>query len=147
MENLLNENYFMKEAVKEAKKAYNKGEVPIGAVITINNKIIARAHNLSQTLKDATAHAEMLAITSASNYLNGKYLKNCTLYVSLEPCVMCAGAIFWCQLGRLVYSASDPKRGYSNHKELLHPKTIVERGAFEMESKALIQDFFSKKRK
>ena len=147
MENILSDKYFMDEALKEAKKAYEIGEVPVGAVIVIKNKIIARAHNLTQRLNDVTAHAEMQAITSAANYLNGKYLKGCSLYVTLEPCNMCAGAIYWSQIDRIIYSTSDLKRGYTLKGSLLHPKTRVERGSFNQESKNLLQDFFKNKRK
>ena len=147
MENILSDKYFMDEALKEAKKAYEIGEVPVGAVIVIKNKIIARAHNLTQRLNDVTAHAEMQAITSAANYLNGKYLKGCSLYVTLEPCNMCAGAIYWSQLDRIIYSTSDLKRGYTLKGRLLHPRTRVERGSFSQESKNLLQDFFKNKRK
>ena len=147
MKNLLDDKYFMREALKEAKKAYEIGEVPVGAVIVIKNNIIARAHNLTQTLNDVTAHAEMQAITSASNYLNSKYLIGCSLYVTLEPCAMCAGAIFWSQLDRIIYGASDLKRGYSLHGDLLHPKTKAYRGEFEKESIDLLQSFFKSKRK
>lgn len=144
---LYSDEYFMNEALKEAKKAEEKEEVPIGAVIVCQNKIIARAHNLTETLTDATAHAEMQAITSASGYLGGKYLNECTLYVTVEPCVMCAGAIFWAQLEQLVYGAADPKRGYSLlHKPILHPKTKVESGTLEAECSELVKNFFKKKR-
>lgn len=138
---------FMKEALKEAQKAFDADEVPVGAVVVSNNRIIARAHNLTERLNDVTAHAEMQAITAASNYLGGKYLKDCTLYVSLEPCVMCAGAIFWAQLTRLVFAASDEKRGYSLiGQNLLHPVTLVQTGLMGAESAALLKRFFKKKR-
>lgn len=137
----------MEQALKEAMKAFEIGEVPVGAVVVIKNRIIARAHNLTQRLNDATAHAEMQAITSAANYLNSKYLKGCTLYITLEPCVMCAGAIFWSQIDRIVYSTSDSKRGYSLKGKLLHPKTKVEKGGFEKESSELLKKFFQKIRK
>ena len=140
--------YFMNEAFKEAQKAFDKDEVPIGAVIVCNNTIIAKCHNLTETLNDVTAHAEMQAITSAAEYLGGKYLDQCSLYVTLEPCPMCAGALFWAQLGNLIYGASDDKRGYSSLKSnILHPKTIVTTGILQNESSQLIKTFFAKKRK
>ena len=140
--------YFMNEAFKEAQKAFDKDEVPIGAVIVCNNTIIAKCHNLTETLNDVTAHAEMQAITSAAEYLGGKYLDQCSLYVTLEPCPMCAGALFWAQLGNLIYGASDDKRGYSSLKSnILHPKTIVTTGILQNESSQLIKAFFAKKRK
>lgn len=138
---------FMKEALKEAQKAFDQDEVPVGAVIVCNNRIIARAHNLTERLNDVTAHAEMQAITSAANYLGGKYLKNCTLYVTLEPCVMCAGAIFWAQIHKLIYAATDEKRGYTKVEDkILHPATSVQYGLMQIESSALIKAFFRKKR-
>jgi tRNA(adenine34) deaminase len=140
--------YFMNEALKEARKAFDKDEVPIGAVVVCNNTVIARAHNLTETLHDVTAHAEMQAITSASEYLGGKYLDQCSLYVTLEPCPMCAGALFWAQLGQLIYSANDDKRGYTLIKtNILHPKTLVHTGTLKGESAQLIKSFFIKKRK
>jgi tRNA(adenine34) deaminase len=142
------DEHFMREALKEAQKAFDADEVPVGAVIVCNNQIIARAHNLTECLNDVTAHAEMQGITSAANFLNGKYLNECTLYVTLEPCVMCAGAISWAQLGKLVYGASDTKRGFNllNEKRILHPKTTVKSGVLEEECAALIKIFFQKKR-
>lgn len=138
---------FMKEALKEAEKAFDKDEVPVGAIIVSNNKIIARCHNLTETLNDVTAHAEMQAFTSAANTIGGKYLTDCTLYVTLEPCVMCAGAAFWTQISRIVYGAKDEKRGYSKTEQnLLHPKTIIEGGLLADECAALLKDFFKKKR-
>ncbi len=140
--------YFMKEALKEAKLAFEKDEVPVGAVVVWKNRIIARAHNLTETLNDPTAHAEMQAITSATNAIGGKYLNECMLYVTLEPCPMCAGACFWAQLGTLVYGADDIKRGYSFlNPKLLHPKTTVENGIMKKESAELMMNFFKKKRK
>lgn len=137
----------MEEALKEAKYAFGKGEVPIGAVVVCSNQIIARAHNLTETLNDPTAHAEMQAITAATSYLGGKYLNQCTLYVTLEPCCMCAGALFWSQLGMLVYGASDPKRGYfSLSEKLLHPKTRVLTDVLSQKSEELIKRFFKQKR-
>lgn len=142
---LYTDEYFMREALKEAVKAFDTGEVPVGAVVVSNNKIIARAHNQTEKLTDATAHAEMLAITAAANYLGSKYLSECTLYVTLEPCVMCAGALHWTQLEKLVFGASDIQRGYSIvSTPLLHPRTEVVKGIKAEESKKLINDFFKK---
>ena len=139
---------FMKEAMKEARKAFDADEVPIGAVIVCNNKIIARAHNYTERLNDVTAHAEMQAFTSAANYLGGKYLDDCTLYVTLEPCPMCAGASYWTQIKKIVFAAKDEKRGYSLYSDkLLHPSTEIIGGILEQESKKLLKDFFKKKRK
>ena len=121
----LDDEYFMKRAIQEAHTAYEKGEVPIGAVIVVQERIIARAHNLTEQLKDVTAHAEMQAITAAANFLGGKYLNQCTLYVTLEPCQMCAGALFWSQIQRIVYGADDPQRGFSALGTRLHPKTRI----------------------
>ena len=143
----LNDDYFMKFALKEAERAAIYNEIPVGAVVVVEDKIIARAHNLTQRLNDVTAHAEMQAITSAANYLNGKYLVGCTLYVTLEPCVMCAGALIWSQLNRLVYGASDPKKGFLQSGIQLHPKTAVTSGVLKNESKNLLDDFFSSRRK
>lgn len=136
----------MKQALVEAQKAYEKDEVPVGAVVVIQQKIIARAHNLTEQLHDVTAHAEMQAITSAANYLNGKYLKGCTLYVTLEPCVMCAGALYWSQLERVVFAAADPKRGFVSAGIGLHPKTLYSKGVMETEALDLMQQFFIGKR-
>ena len=147
MKDLIKHEYFIKKALEEAQKAADKGEVPVGAVIVVENKIIARAHNLTQTLNDVTAHAEIMAITSAANFLNSKYLKECSLYVTLEPCIMCAGAIYWSQINQLVFGALDPKRGYSLHGNLLHPRTNVISGICGNESSRLLKDFFEKKRK
>ena len=146
MEMLLDNSYFMKQALVEAQKAYEKDEVPVGAVVVIQQKIIARAHNLTEQLHDVTAHAEMQAITSAANYLNGKYLKGCTLYVTLEPCVMCAGALYWSQLERVVFAAADPKRGFVSAGIGLHPKTLYSQGVMETEALDLMQQFFIDKR-
>lgn len=140
------DNYFMHRALMEAQTAFDKGEVPIGAVIVINDQIIARGHNLTETLNDVTAHAEMQAITAASNFLGGKYLKDCTLYVTLEPCQMCAGALFWSQIARVVFGARDEQRGCINLKTKLHPKTQMVGGVLEEESSALIKRFFLEKR-
>lgn len=144
---LYNDKYFMKEALKEASIAYDKDEVPIGAVIVHNNRIIARSHNLTESLNDVTAHAEMQAFTAAENYLGGKYLHNCILYVTLEPCVMCAGASYWSQISKIVYGASDQKKGYANMcKNIIHPKTEVVSGILENDCSNLLVDFFKKKR-
>lgn len=138
---------FMREALKEAQAAFSAGEVPVGAIIVCQNRIIARAHNLTERLNDTTAHAEMQAFTSASHYLGGKYLNECTLYVTLEPCVMCAGAAFWAQLGRIVFGADDEKRGYRLVKStILHSKTQVTSGVLAEKSSALIKQFFKDKR-
>ncbi len=138
---------FMREALKEAIRAYEEDEVPIGAVIVCRNKIIARGHNLTERLNDVTAHAEMQAITAASNHLNGKYLDECTLYVTIEPCVMCAGASQWAHLGHLVYGASDEKKGFMKISgKILHPKTAITSGVMEKECSELITDFFRRKR-
>jgi len=138
---------YMNEALKEAQKALSKGEVPIGAVVVCNGQIIARAHNLTENLNDPTAHAEMQAITAATSFLGGKYLDQCSLYVTLEPCVMCAGAIFWSRLGTLIYGAKDPKRGYTLVSEsMLHSKTKVIVGVLESKASEIIKDFFSDKR-
>jgi len=144
---LFTDEYFMREALKEAKKALAIREVPVGAVVVCKNRIIARAHNQTEKLTDATAHAEMLAVTAAANHLGSKYLSECVLYVTLEPCVMCAGALHWVQLQKLVYGASDIQRGYSLvSTPLLHPKTEVVKGIKGAESKALIDEFFQKLR-
>lgn len=145
---VFSDEYFMQEAIKEAKKAFAADEVPVGAVIVCNNKIIARAHNLTERLNDVTAHAEMQAITSASNFLNGKYLDGCTLYVTLEPCVMCAGAVAWAQFSKLVFGASDTKRGFNllSEKKILHPKTEILSGILKEECAQLIKTFFKQKR-
>lgn len=140
---LYTDEYFMREALKEAKKALDLGEVPVGAVVVVQNKIIGRSHNQTEQLTDSTAHAEMIAITSASNFLGSKYLNECTLYVTLEPCVMCAGALHWVQLGKLVYGASDLQRGFSLiNQPLLHPKTAVVKGIGHEQSKTLVDEFF-----
>jgi len=141
------DEFYMKEALKEAQKAYDADEVPIGAVIVSRNQIIARAHNLTERLNDVTAHAEMQAFTSAANNIGGKYLNDCTLYVTLEPCVMCAGASYWTQISKIVYGAKDEKRGFSKcATKLLHPKTQLMGGIMEKESAALLKSFFMKKR-
>ena len=138
--------YFMKKALEEAEKAFEEGEIPVGAIITINNMIIAKTHNLTEKLNDVTAHAEIQAITAASQFLGGKYLKNCTLYITLEPCVMCAGALYWSQIGKIVCSARDEKRGYHLYGNLLHPKTEIVYGILEKESSELLKNFFLQKR-
>ncbi|MFP4556549.1 MAG: nucleoside deaminase [Bacteroidales bacterium] len=142
-----NHNRFMSEAIKEAKKAFEKDEVPIGAIVVYDDKIIARAHNLTENLCDPTAHAEMQAITAAASHMGGKYLDQCTLYVTLEPCPMCAGALYWSQLGTLIYGAEDPKRGYTNlNPKLLHPRTKVIKNILSDDSAGLINLFFKKRR-
>jgi tRNA(adenine34) deaminase len=144
---LFSDEYYMSEALKEARKAFDRNEVPVGAVVVCNRIVIARAHNLTETLNDVTAHAEMQAFTAAASYLGGKYLDECTLYVTLEPCVMCAGAAFWTQLGRIVYGADDEKRGYRLvNQQVLHPKTVIARGVLAGESTKLLKQFFKKKR-
>ena len=140
------DEYFMKKALAEAKQAFEKGEVPVGAVIVVDNKIIARAHNLTELLNDVTAHAEMQAITSASNFLGGKYLHNCTLYVTLEPCQMCGGALFWSQISNVVYGASDPERGCISLNNKLHPKTKIKGGILADQASSLLKRFFIEKR-
>lgn len=145
---IFSDEYFMREALKEAEKAYRADEVPVGAIVVINNRIIARAHNLTERLNDVTAHAEMQAITAASNTLGGKYLNECTLYVTLEPCVMCGGALMWAQLKKIVYGATDLKRGYSNLSEsILHPKTEVVKDVLGNECGEMLTTFFKQKRK
>jgi tRNA(adenine34) deaminase len=140
--------YFMNEALKEAQKAYQADEVPVGAVIVANNRIIARAHNYTERLNDVTAHAEMQVITAAANAIGGKYLNDCTLYVTLEPCPMCAGALHWTHISKIVYGASDEKRGFSKiSSNLLHPKTVVANGIMEEECGCLLKNFFLSKRK
>lgn len=140
--------YYMKQALIEARKASERGEVPVGAVVVCKDRIIARAHNLTETLTDVTAHAEMQAITAAASTLGGKYLNECTLYVTVEPCVMCAGAIAWAQMGRLVFGAGDEKRGYQRYvSQALHPKTAVSQGILAEECAILMKDFFAAKRR
>lgn len=147
MQNPFDDTFFMKQALKEAQLAFDKNEIPVGAVIVCQNQIIARAHNLTQTLTDVTAHAEMQVFTSAASYLGSKYLKDCTLYVTLEPCCMCAGASFWTQIGKIVYGASDENRGYLKYKIPLHPKTGVVSGVLKSDCSALLWRFFENKRK
>ncbi|MBG6133211.1 tRNA(adenine34) deaminase [Aquimarina sp. EL_43] len=142
----LDDSYFMKKALQEAELAYEKNEVPVGAVIVIADRIIARAHNLTELLNDVTAHAEMQAITAAANFLGGKYLKECTLYVTLEPCQMCAGALYWSQIKKIVYGAVDERRGCTAMGTKLHPKTEIIGGVLEEECRELITRFFIEKR-
>jgi tRNA(adenine34) deaminase len=138
---------FMKKALVEAQLAYDEGEIPIGAVVVADGRVISRAHNLTETLHDVTAHAEMQAITAAAEYLGGKYLSGCTLYVTVEPCTMCAGAIGWAQISRIVYGARDEKRGYAKYApKAFHPRAVVVGGVLEEECKKLMQDFFKDKR-
>ena len=145
---MLDDNYFMKLALQEAHKAFERGEVPVGVVIVSNQNVIARAHNLTEVLNDVTAHAEMQAITAAAQTLGGKYLNQCTLYVTVEPCAMCAGAIAWSQVHRVVYGAEDDKRGYTTFSErIMHPKTEVVRGVLREECEALMTQFFASLRK
>ncbi|WP_289063637.1 nucleoside deaminase [uncultured Zobellia sp.] len=140
------DTYYMKKALQEAEAAYEKGEVPIGAVIIIQDRVIARAHNLTEQLNDVTAHAEMQAITAAANFLGGKYLQNCTLYVTLEPCQMCAGALYWSQISKIVYAAKDPQRGCGVMGTKLHPKTEIVGGLLEEEASNLLKRFFVERR-
>ncbi|MEG1617338.1 MAG: nucleoside deaminase [Bacteroidales bacterium] len=145
---MLDDHYFMRQALIEAQKAYDQGEVPVGAVVVCRERIIARAHNLTETLNDVTAHAEMQAVTAAANLLGGKYLTDCTLYVTLEPCIMCAGALGWSQIPRIVYGASDERRGFSVFApKSLHPRTVVTKGVMEAECLALVKEFFKSRRK
>ena len=141
------DEYFMKKALQEAEMAFEKGEIPVGAVIVVTDKVIARTHNLTELLNDVTAHAEMQAITAAANFLGGKYLKDCTLYVTLEPCQMCAGALYWSQITKIVFGASDTHRGYEKMGTQLHPKTTVVRGVLAEEAADLMKRFFAEKRK
>ena len=147
METPFTDEYFMKKALQEAEMAFEKDEIPVGAIIVIDNKIIARGHNLTEMLNDVTAHAEMQAITAAANFLGGKYLVGCTLYVTLEPCQMCAGALYWSQISKIVFGASDEHRGFEKMGTQLHPKTIVVRGVLANEASDLMKRFFAKKRK
>jgi tRNA(adenine34) deaminase len=145
---IYSDDYYMEQAIKEAQKAQEAGEIPVGAIIVCQKQIIARAHNQTQVLNDVTAHAEIMAITSASSYLGSKYLKDCTLYVTLEPCIMCAGALYWSQIDRVVYGASDEKRGFMRYgKELLHPGTKLEYGIKHDTCAAMMSNFFENKRK
>lgn len=144
--NMFDDIYFMKKALQEAQVAFDRGEVPVGALIVFKNQIIAKTHNLTEILTDVTAHAEMQAFTAASNFLGAKYLKECTLYVTLEPCQMCAGASYWIQIGKIVYGASEPKLGFSILQTKLHPKTKIVAGVLEAECSFLLKKFFAQKR-
>ena len=146
MENIFTDEYFMKKALQEAEIAFEKGEIPVGAIIVIDNKVIARSHNLTEMLHDVTAHAEMQSITAAANFIGGKYLKNCTLYVTLEPCQMCAGALYWSQISKIVFGAIDDQRGYQKLGTQLHPKTTVISGVLAEEAANLMRRFFAEKR-
>ncbi len=143
---LLDDEYFMRIALNEAKLALEKNEIPIGAVVVTNGRLLAKAHNLTELLNDVTAHAEMQAITSTANAIGGKYLKNCTMYVTVEPCQMCAGALYWSQISKVVFGAGDNKRGFSSMGAKLHPKTEVVQGVLESECAELMQRFFAQKR-
>jgi tRNA(adenine34) deaminase len=146
MENIFTHDYFMKKALIEAQAAFSRGEIPVGALVVINDKIIAKSHNLTELLNDVTAHAEMQAITAAANFLGGKYLTNCTLYVTLEPCQMCAGALYWSQVAKVVYGAADDSRGYRAMGGRLHPKTEVISGVLAEECSSLVKTFFKQRR-
>lgn len=148
MTSILNDEYYMRQALNEAQLAFDKNEVPIGAVVVCQGRIIARTHNLTETLNDVTAHAEMQAVTAAANVLGGKYLTDCTLYVTLEPCPMCAGGLLWSQISKIVYGAKDLRKGYSLYTpEILHPKTVIIHGVLEEECAALLKEFFKQRRK
>lgn len=147
MINPFTDEYFMKKALQEAEMAFEKGEIPVGAIIVIDNKVIARGHNLTEMLHDVTAHAEMQTITAAANFLGGKYLVGCTLYVTLEPCQMCAGALYWSQISKIVFGASDEHRGFEKMGTQLHPKTTVVRGVMAEEAADLMKRFFASRRK
>ena len=147
MENIFTDDYFMKKALQEAEMAFEKGEIPVGAIIVIDNKVIARSHNLTELLNDVTAHAEMQAITAAANFLGGKYLTGCTLYVTLEPCQMCAGALYWSQISKIVFGATDEHRGFEKMGTQLHPKTTVVPGVMANEASELMKRFFVERRK
>lgn len=147
MENIYTDEYFMNKALQEAQIALEKGEIPVGAIVVIENKIIAKSHNLTELLNDVTAHAEMQSITAAANFLGGKYLKKCTLYVTLEPCQMCAGALYWSQISKIVFGATDDHRGYRKLGAQLHPKTTVISGVLADPCSQMIQQFFATKRK
>ena len=147
MDAIFDDDYFMRKALQEAEVAFDKGEVPVGAVIVVDNRIIARAHNLTELLTDVTAHAEMQAITAAANFLGGKYLHKCSLYVTLEPCQMCAGALFWSQISTIIYGAKDEQRGCGAMGTKLHPKTMIRGGILADKASELLKRFFSEKRK
>lgn len=146
MENIFTDEYFMKKALQEAEAAFDKGEIPVGALIVIDNRVIAKTHNLTELLHDVTAHAEMQAITAGANFLGAKYLTGCTLYVTLEPCQMCAGALYWSQISKVVFGASDDQRGYRAMGTKLHPKTEVVSGIMAEECSVLVKEFFKKRR-
>ena len=146
MQLVFDDSYFMRKALEEAKLAYEKGEIPVGVVVVIDQQVIARGHNLTELLNDVTAHAEMQSITSAANFLGGKYLRDCTMYVTLEPCQMCAGALYWSQISKLVFAAEDPERGYRKMKGKLHTKTTVKNGILEEEASELLKRFFIERR-
>lgn len=147
MLSIFTDEHFMKQALKEAEIAFRNDEVPVGAVVVCKNQIIARAHNQTEMLTDVTAHAEMLALTSAADFLGGKFLEECRLFVTIEPCVMCAGALYWSRIGEVIYGARDEKRGFSRIKEnLLHPKTMVKQGVMEYECSEILKSFFLRKR-
>lgn len=146
MEDIFTDEFFMKQALKEAQYAFDEGEIPVGAVIVAHNQIIGRGHNQTERLQDVTAHAEMIAITAAANYLGGKYLKNCTLYVTLEPCCMCAGALYWSQISRVVIGVEDPNRGFRQSGAELHPKTELATGIMSGVAAEMLQHFFKTKR-
>lgn len=146
MQLVFDDSYFMRKALEEAQHAFEKGEIPVGVVVVIDQQVIARGHNLTELLNDVTAHAEMQAITSAAGFLGGKYLKGCTMYVTLEPCQMCAGALYWSQISNLVFAAADSERGYRKMGTKLHPKTKVKSGVMEKEASALLKRFFIEKR-
>ncbi|MGJ8548914.1 nucleoside deaminase [Winogradskyella wichelsiae] len=146
MINPFDDTYFMRKALQEAEAAFEKGEIPVGAIIVVEDRVIARTHNLTELLNDVTAHAEMQAITSAANFLGGKYLNKCTLYVTLEPCQMCAGALYWSQISKIVFGASDMQRGFKTMGTKLHPKTEVISGVLAEEASALMKRFFVEKR-
>jgi tRNA(adenine34) deaminase len=147
MENIFTDEYFMKKALQEAEMAFDKGEIPVGAVIVVNDTVIARSHNLTELLNDVTAHAEMQSITAAANFLGGKYLKGCTLYVTLEPCQMCGGALYWSQISKIVFGARDEQRGFMTMGTKLHPKTTVISGVMANEAADLMLRFFAERRK
>lgn len=147
MENIFTDAYFMKKALQEAELAFEKGEIPVGAIVVVDNKVIASSHNLTELLNDVTAHAEMQSITAAANFLGGKYLKGCTLYVTLEPCQMCAGALYWSQISKVVFGARDDHRGFLTLGTQLHPKTQVIQGVLANEAADLMKRFFAEKRK
>lgn len=147
MENIFTHEYFMKKALLEAQDAFDKGEIPVGALVVVDNRVIAKSHNLTELLNDVTAHAEMQAITAAANFIGGKYLTGCTLYVTLEPCQMCAGALYWSQVSRVVFGAEDDHRGYRAMGGKLHPKTEVVTGIMDEECGQLVKDFFKKRRR